>query len=116
MQNYYRLEERAPQAGSIGDTQKSAQRHPSIFSTDAPLLPKLGYSPLPRIVRGKPAIDGKNLPKQLAEFFADRHENDPASFRAWAAGFSGMANAGASTILATIEPPHSNCATKPQRA
>jgi hypothetical protein len=75
MQNYYRLEERAPQAGSIGDTQKSAQRHPSIFSTDAPLLPKLGFSPLPRIVRAKPAIDGKNPPKQLAEFFADRHAN-----------------------------------------
>ena len=94
---------------------KSAERHPSILSTDAPLLPKLGYSPLPRIVRAKPAIDEKNLPKQLAEFFARRRTNS-ASFRAWAAGFSGMANAGASTILATIEPPHSNCATKPQRA
>jgi hypothetical protein len=112
MQNNYRLEERAPQAGSSGGTQKSAERHPSLFSTDAPLL-LLGYSSLPRIVRdmhgrhlsehgptcakdrplstnsgnrrplrlqtgshAKTAMDEKNLPKQLAEFFADRHENE----------------------------------------
>ena len=75
MQNNYRLEERTSQAGNSGGTKKSAERHPSLFSADAPLFPKLGYSPLPRIVRAKPAIDEKSLPKQLAEFFA-RHVNE----------------------------------------
>ena len=83
----YRLEERTPQAGNSGGTQKTAERHPRLFSADAPLLPKLGYSPLPRIARAKPAIDEKNLPKQLAEFFATGMRTNSASFRAGPLGF-----------------------------
>ena len=113
MRNNHLLEERDPQAEKSGAKPKSVERHPGLFSTDAPHLLKPGYSPLPRIVRdrhgsqlsehgptcakdrplstssenGRPlrlqtgphaktGMDEKNLPKRLAELFADRHESE----------------------------------------